>query len=79
MTAADEEPLPDMHVFLETDRLILRRFTELGVPRVIARTMAVNTASRRVMEKAGLTLARTFEESWAHPIPGAEGDHTPVT
>jgi RimJ/RimL family protein N-acetyltransferase len=57
----------------EGSRALIRKgFTELGVRRVIARTMAVNTASRRVMEKAGLTLARTFEESWEHPIPGAE-------
>ena len=40
--------------------------------RVVAQTMAVNTASRRVMEKAGLTLERTFHRSWADPIEGAE-------
>ena len=34
--------------------------------------MAVNTASRRVMEKAGLTHARTFREEWPDPIEGAE-------
>jgi RimJ/RimL family protein N-acetyltransferase len=36
--------------------LIARGFTEFGVQRVVAQTMAVNTASRRVMEKAGITV-----------------------
>jgi RimJ/RimL family protein N-acetyltransferase len=57
----------------EGSRALIRKgFTELGVRRVVASTMAVNTASRRVMEKAGLTLARTFHQSWPDPIEGAE-------
>lgn len=52
--------------------LIDKGFTELGVERVIARTMAVNTASRRVMEKAGLSFARGFAGEFPDPIPGAE-------
>jgi RimJ/RimL family protein N-acetyltransferase len=52
--------------------LIRKGFTELGVRRVRAETMAVNLASRRVMEKAGLTLARTFHGEWPDPIAGAE-------
>ena len=40
--------------------LIRRGFTELGARRVYATTYQDNLASRRVMEKAGLTLARTF-------------------
>ena len=52
--------------------LIDKGFTELGVRRVFAQTMAVNTASRRVMEKAGLVPARTFHEDWQEPIVGAE-------
>jgi RimJ/RimL family protein N-acetyltransferase len=32
--------------------------------------MAVNLASRRVMEKAGLTLVRTFRRPWPYPIEG---------
>lgn len=40
--------------------LIRKGFTELGAARVIAATYQDNLASRRVMEKAGLTLARTF-------------------
>ncbi len=34
--------------------------------------MAVNTGSRRVMEKSGLRYVRTFHEDWPDPLPGAE-------
>jgi hypothetical protein len=34
--------------------------------------MVVNTASRRVMAKAGLTLVRTFHQAWPDRIPGDE-------
>jgi RimJ/RimL family protein N-acetyltransferase len=44
--------------------LVAKGFTELGVQRVFAETMAANTASRRVMEKAGLRYVGTF-----HPDP----------
>jgi len=37
---------------------------------VVAETMAVNLASRRVMEKAGLTLVRSFHRPWPYPIEG---------
>jgi len=40
--------------------LIRTGFTEPGVERVVATTHAENFASRRVLEKAGMTLARTF-------------------
>lgn len=40
--------------------LIRKGFTELGVRRVVANTYEYNLASRRVMEKAGLALARTY-------------------
>lgn len=36
--------------------LVHKGFTELGAIRVIAYAFAANTASRRVMEKAGLTF-----------------------
>lgn len=32
--------------------------------------MAVNKASRRVMEKAGLRLVRAFHQPWPYPIEG---------
>lgn len=40
--------------------LIRKGFTELGVRRVCATTYQDNIGSRRVMEKAGMTLVRTF-------------------
>jgi RimJ/RimL family protein N-acetyltransferase len=48
-------------VHLQTERL-----------RVHAEAMAVNTASRRVMEKAGLRHVRTFVADWPYPIEGDE-------
>lgn len=40
--------------------LIRRGFTELGAQRVVATTYQDNLASRRVMERAGLRLARVY-------------------
>jgi RimJ/RimL family protein N-acetyltransferase len=57
----------------EGSRALIRKgFTELGVRRVVAETMAVNTASRRVMEKAGLRYVRTFHQEWPEHIEGSE-------
>ena len=52
--------------------VIAKGFRDLGVQRVYAETMAVNTASRRVLEKAGLRYVRTYHLSWADPIAGVE-------
>lgn len=52
--------------------LVRAAFTDLGAARVVAETMAVHVASRRVMEKAGLRLVRTFHQDWPYPIPGDE-------
>jgi RimJ/RimL family protein N-acetyltransferase len=52
--------------------LIHKGFSELGARRVYAETMAVNLASRRVMEKAGLRYVRTFVQPWPYAIPGDE-------
>jgi RimJ/RimL family protein N-acetyltransferase len=52
--------------------LIDMGFAGLGVERVFAETMTVNATSRRVMEKCGLTLVRTFPYAWADVIEGAE-------
>jgi RimJ/RimL family protein N-acetyltransferase len=52
--------------------LIRKGFTELGVQRVFAEAMAVNNGSRRVMEKAGLTLDQTFRR--LDDVDGAEHD-----
>ena len=47
-------------------------FADLGAARVFATTMAVNAASRRVMEKAGLRFVRAFRADWPVRIPGDE-------
>ena len=52
--------------------LIHKGFAELGVQRVVAFTMVVHVASRRVMEKAGLRLVRTFRQPWPDYIEGEE-------
>jgi RimJ/RimL family protein N-acetyltransferase len=52
--------------------LIDKGFSELGVERVVASTMVVNVASRRVMEKAGLRFVRIFHQPWPDPIEGEE-------
>ena len=52
----------------EGSRALIRKgFAEYGVQRVVAEAMAVNQASRRVMEKAGLKLVRTFHQPWPYP------------
>jgi RimJ/RimL family protein N-acetyltransferase len=52
--------------------LIDNGFAELGVQRVVAFTMVVNVASRRVMEKAGLRFVRVFHQPWPDYIEGEE-------
>jgi RimJ/RimL family protein N-acetyltransferase len=52
--------------------LIRKGFAEFGVRRVVAETMAVHAGSRRVMEKAGMHLVRTFHADWPDRIPGDE-------
>jgi RimJ/RimL family protein N-acetyltransferase len=52
--------------------LVRMAFADLGVQRVWAQTMAVNTASRRVLEKAGLRYVRTFHLTFDDPLPGTE-------
>jgi RimJ/RimL family protein N-acetyltransferase len=52
--------------------VIATAFTTLGADRIRAETMAVNTASRRVMERCGLRYVRTFHLEWDDPIEGTE-------
>ncbi|GLF93306.1 GNAT family N-acetyltransferase [Streptomyces yaizuensis] len=52
--------------------LIAGEFAEPGAERVFATTMAVNTRSRRVMEKTGLRYVRTFFGDWPDRIEGSE-------
>jgi RimJ/RimL family protein N-acetyltransferase len=57
----------------EGSRALIRKgFAEFGVQRVFAEAMAVNTASRRVMEKSGLRFVRTFHQPWPDHTPGDE-------
>jgi RimJ/RimL family protein N-acetyltransferase len=57
----------------EGSRALIRKgFTELGVERVVAETLTVNTGSRRVLEKAGLTLVRTFHREGLDAVEGSE-------
>ncbi|MFD8289280.1 GNAT family N-acetyltransferase [Streptomyces lavendulae] len=57
----------------EGSRALIRKgFTELEVERVTANTMAVNTRSRRVMEKSGLSFLRHFTGDWPEAIGGSE-------
>jgi RimJ/RimL family protein N-acetyltransferase len=59
----------------EGSRALIRKgFTEFGVQRVTAEADAANIASRRVMEKAGLTLVRTFRAPWPDATDGEELD-----
>lgn len=53
--------------------LIRYGFTEVGLHRIFAQTMAVNTPSRATMNAVGLTFARAFVSAEDYePIPGAE-------
>jgi RimJ/RimL family protein N-acetyltransferase len=52
--------------------LVAFGFANRKLVRIVATTMAVNIASRRVMEKAGLLYARTTHARWRDPIPGSE-------
>lgn len=47
-------------------------FSNGGYDKIVATTMAVNQASRRVMEKIGMKYARTVPGDFPDPIPGSE-------
>jgi RimJ/RimL family protein N-acetyltransferase len=47
-------------------------FTDLGLTRVIARTMAVNAGSRATMTSVGMVHVRDFPVDFDEPVPGAE-------
>ncbi|WP_435593388.1 GNAT family N-acetyltransferase [Nocardia sp. bgisy118] len=57
----------------EGARELLRHgFEDLGLTRIFAETMMINTASRATMASIGMEYVRTFHLQWEHPIPGAE-------
>ncbi|WP_405058223.1 GNAT family N-acetyltransferase [Kribbella sp. NBC_01505] len=55
-----------------TRMLIEYAFTELGMERVVADTMAVNHRSRAVMRRSGMRFARLWHEHFDEPLPGTE-------
>jgi RimJ/RimL family protein N-acetyltransferase len=55
-----------------TGALVRQAFADLGVHEVVATTMAVNTGSRRVLEKCGLRHTRTLHLDFDAPLPGNE-------
>ncbi|MCA9945655.1 MAG: GNAT family N-acetyltransferase, partial [Anaerolineales bacterium] len=57
-------------------RALMRKgFAELGLQRVVANTYEHNLASRRVMEKAGMTLVRRFRLT-LEDLQGVDTFHT---
>jgi RimJ/RimL family protein N-acetyltransferase len=52
--------------------MVGQAFLDPGIERVFASTMAVNSASRRVLEKVGLTLTSTWMYETDDPLPGSE-------
>ncbi|MFB9312844.1 GNAT family N-acetyltransferase [Nocardioides plantarum] len=52
--------------------LLTHGFGTVGLERVVAETMAVNTDSRAVLEKVGLVQVGARVEQWEDPLPGAE-------
>lgn len=57
----------------EGARALLRlAFGELGAQRVVATTMAVNAASRRVLEKLGMAHVETVHRLWPEVVEGSE-------
>jgi RimJ/RimL family protein N-acetyltransferase len=55
--------------------LVRYGFDDVGLDRIIAQTMTVNTPSRAVLERIGLSYVRTFPTSKTAPLEGvAEGE-----
>lgn len=52
--------------------MVAQALSAPGVNRVVASTMDVNYASRRVLQKVGLVFVGTHVQEWDDPIPGWE-------
>lgn len=52
--------------------LLAHGFDTVGLESVWAQTMAVNTPSRGVMTKIGMTYVRAEVRDWEDPLPGAD-------
>jgi RimJ/RimL family protein N-acetyltransferase len=55
-----------------TSALVSWGFGNGGYDRIFASTMTVNHASRRVLEKIGMSYARTVQVDWPKHFPGSE-------
>ena len=47
-------------------------FEDIGLQRIFAQTMAVNTPSRATMASLGMTYVRSFHENHDEPLPGSD-------
>jgi RimJ/RimL family protein N-acetyltransferase len=56
----------------EASSALLQRVFVEGARRAFAETMAVNAASRAVMQRIGLRYVRTFHLEFEDPLPGTE-------
>lgn len=54
------------------EALLRHGFETVGLHRIWAETMAVNTASRGVMEKLGMRHVHAEARTWDHPLPGSD-------
>jgi len=52
--------------------LIDKAFAEHDLDRVVSETMTLNSASRRVLEKCGLSLIRTYFDNDIHTVEGVD-------
>jgi RimJ/RimL family protein N-acetyltransferase len=52
--------------------LLRHAFETVGLDRVFAQTMAINTGSRAVMTSVGLSFVRPFREEFDEPVVGHE-------
>jgi RimJ/RimL family protein N-acetyltransferase len=52
--------------------LVAMGFADKDFVRIVATTMAIHTASRQVMEKAGLAYVGAVYPHWRDPLPGSE-------
>jgi RimJ/RimL family protein N-acetyltransferase len=53
-------------------RMVSHAFATPGVNRVVASTMAINSGSRRVLEKLGMRHVNSYVREWDEPIAGWE-------
>ena len=54
------------------EALLAHGFETVGLERVRAETMAVNTRSRAVLERLGMHVVQTWVGEWEDPLPGWE-------